>query len=154
MNTYCSFSSKFAIPEDKFQPLLQWLTDNEEHEAQRYDGDDWCGFSWEPYESSSQPGPFIAVFAEEFGSPDAVVNIFQRAMAALDFSITLGLEWCYYCDKRRIGEFGGGCVAFNRYKQEWMNTSEEMGKLTALINEITLWESKQHTQQGYDDEPN
>lgn len=75
-------------------------------------------------------------YSDESNDPNAVAELvrafFQKFRPDGDDVFTL--TWCDYCDKLRIGEFGGGCFAVNKKDILIENVNETLEILKEKLN--------------------
>lgn len=96
----------------------------------RRNGCGYLGFRWEV--ESGQ----LWIAHDESLDIEAAVEV-ARVMLELDENDIFAMEWASTCSKPRVGEFGGGAVAFSRHGAEWMNSSQMVTRLTRLLRRKT-----------------
>lgn len=95
------------------------------------------GFEFE-FLSSAASGRYLWLYAEESGNPQHVAILVQKFLQAFRPRECWSLTYACWCDKPRIGEFGGGAVFV---------TAEEIQEqyVDGLIHE---WRKAYHAKQG------
>ena len=62
------------------------------------------------------------IYTEESGGIDHVACVVQAFIKKFRPRFVFTLTWCEYCDKPRIGEFGGGAMVVTKDKIRYWNT--------------------------------
>jgi hypothetical protein len=78
---------------------------------------DWLGFDWDI------EGPTVWFYSDESIDIEAAVTVAQILLDLDDNDEVFATEWADTCSRPRVGEFGGGAVAFNRHRAEYLSTS-------------------------------
>lgn len=139
-NNYIQFSAQFALPKGaKIKKVKAWLALAKGEPREPDDTTDaWDGTPDSPnapWRDSDDPDNLpcfqcdvdengLWVYSEENGGTDGAVALVQEYWAKFgppDGDEEGIIEFACTCEKMRVGEFGGGAVAFTRTKVKWFN---------------------------------
>lgn len=73
------------------------------------------------------------LYAEESADIAHVACVVQAFIKKFRPDYVFKLTWCGYCDKPRIGEFGGGWLVVGADKAIWGNTWERADEITEAL---------------------
>jgi hypothetical protein len=112
-NHYLQFSEQLELHNKKevawIRRQLDLAVPDVEREWKRLD-EDCNGFDWEIVEKPRKPS-FLWLYAEESGNPPAVARFVQAFLRKFRPAERFTLTYASYCDRLRLGEFGGGAIA-------------------------------------------
>lgn len=86
------------------------------------------GFEWEIIDESGKRT--LLLFAEESGDPHAVARFVQAFLRRFRPNGSFSLTYAAYCEKPRLGEFGGGAIYVTAESIESFDTHEWVAERT------------------------
>jgi len=112
-NHYLQFSEQIELHNKEevawAKRQLDAAVPDADREWERLD-EDCNGFEWEIVEKPKKRS-FLWFYAEESGNPPAVARFVQAFLRKFRPAERFTLTYACYCDRLRLGEFGGGAVA-------------------------------------------
>ena len=88
------------------------------------------GFDW----AVEPTGPSLIFSHNETIDMESAVMVAQIMLDLEDDSATYAATWADTCSRARIGEFGGGAVAFNRHRAIWRDAHSAARELVAQLD--------------------
>jgi hypothetical protein len=93
---------------------------------------DTLGFDWD-VETGDHGGSELWLHNDESIDMEMAVEVCRILLELDENDAVYTAEWADTCSSPRIGEFGGGAVAFSRHGAEWMATGNVVRELTAKL---------------------
>ena len=98
----------------------------------------------------------IIFYATEYGDPEQVAKLVEKFLKEFDTGRVWSMEFCYYCNKPRPGQFGGGAVVVTaegscwnstdmfcaRIRERLENASDKSAEVEQVNNERLTWLNK------------
>lgn len=95
------------------------------------DPDEGWYFEWAVHEAHDPTdGPHIWVYSEEGSEPEHVAQFFKEFLKKFRPNECLSLTWASFCDKLRVGEFGGGGFFVTATKEYWYSPYDDISQET------------------------
>jgi len=133
-NNYRQFSFALKLNNKKeatwCQKRLQKLSETEDEEG----GGTKTDFSWEVY----QPNPTSESHVwfkdnGESGNVEQIADFVEEYLKKFEPKGYLVMTWADFCDKHRLGEFGGGVAVVTAGYQHWFQEHQWVSKLTKSL---------------------
>lgn len=124
-NNYTQFSCLLSVTNPAERQWWRHLLDTAEEETGLLGdlvGDDHVGFDAELTEDG------VWFYSEESGCPEHVAAAVQAFFSRFRLDGQFGFEWAEWCDKPRLGEFGGGGCYVTTGEVRWLNTAGWLGE--------------------------
>ena len=113
-NNYTKMSEYICMPKEAIDYLVASIAKVVESDDDEHDEEHWLGC-----DTKREAPDLLWVFTEENVNMDLLSDLIQETMEKFNLDGCITIEWADYCDKLRISEFGGGCVAITKNDTYW-----------------------------------